>query len=100
MMFSKCIIVLDHDANIQDVKEVAWRTLNNLDPKRDIVFTEGPVDELDHSASQDFFGSKMGIDATRKTAEEGMRREWPEDMVMSEAIKERVTARWQEYGLD
>ncbi len=100
MMFSKCIVVMDHDTNIQDIKEVAWRAFNNVDPRRDIVFTDGPVDELDHSASQDFFGSKMGIDATRKTEAEGMKRPWPEDMVMTEQIKKRVTERWKEYGFD
>ena len=98
MMFSKCIIVLDGDANIQDVREVAWRTFNNVDPKRDIVFVDGPVDELDHSASQDFFGSKMGIDATRKSEAEGMKRPWPEDMKMTPAIQDLVTRRWKEYG--
>ena len=100
MMFSKCIIVMDHDTNVQDVKEVAWRTFNNVDPKRDIVFNEGPVDELDHSASQDFFGSKMGIDATRKSEAEGMKRPWPEDMVMTGDIRDLVTRRWREYGFD
>lgn len=100
MMFSKCVIVLDEDANVQDVKEVAWRAFNNVDPKRDIVFAEGPVDELDHSAAQDFFGSKMGIDATRKGEAEGMKRPWPEDMVMDEEVKRRVTERWEEYGFD
>jgi len=98
MMFSKCVVVLDEDANVQDLKEVVWRTFNNVDPKRDIVFTEGPVDELDHSAAQDFVGSKMGVDATRKSAEEGMKRPWPEDMVMNRDIVERVTSRWKEYG--
>ena len=100
MMFSKCIVVLDDDANIQDDREVAWRVLNNVDPKRDIVFSEGPVDELDHSANLDFFGSKMGIDGTRKTEAEGMRRPWPEDIVMSEDIRQLVTRRWKEYGFD
>jgi 4-hydroxy-3-polyprenylbenzoate decarboxylase len=98
MMFSKCIIVLDADANIQDVQEVAWRTFGNVDPKRDIVFNEGPVDELDHSANNDFFGSKMGIDATRKLPEEGMKRPWPDDMIMPAAVKDLVTKRWKEYG--
>jgi 4-hydroxy-3-polyprenylbenzoate decarboxylase len=100
MMFSKCIVVLDHDANIQDIKEVAWRAFNNVDPRRDVVFTDGPVDELDHSASQDFFGSKMGIDATRKTEAEGMKRPWPEDMDMTDEIKKRVSERWKEYGFN
>ena len=100
MMFSKMIIVLDHDTNIQDLKEVSWRVLNNMDPKRDIVFSEGPLDELDHAAAKDFGGSKIGIDATRKSAAEGMERPWPEDIVMIDEIKRRVETRWREYGLD
>ena len=100
MMFSKMILVLDHDTNIQDLKEVSWRVLNNMDPRRDLVFGEGPLDELDHAAARDFSGSKIGIDATRKTEAEGMERPWPEDIVMTEEVRERVRSRWQEYGLD
>ena len=100
MMFSKMIIVLDHDTNIQDLKEVSWRVLNNLDPRRDIVFGEGPLDELDHGAPRDFGGSKVGIDATRKSEDEGMFRPWPEDIAMTEEIKRLVGSRWKEYGLD
>jgi len=100
MMFSKSILVFDHDCNIQDLKEVAWRAFNNVDPKRDMTFTEGPVDELDHSADVDFFGSKVGIDCTRKLPEEGMKRPWPEDMKMTSEIQERVTRRWKEYGFE
>lgn len=100
MMFSKMIVVLDHDVNIQDLEEVSWRVLNNMDPKRDIVFGEGPLDELDHGAPKDFGGSKIGIDATRKSEAEGMTRPWPEDIVMTEDVLERVRSRWKEYGLD
>jgi 4-hydroxy-3-polyprenylbenzoate decarboxylase len=100
MMFSKCLVVLDHDADIQDLREVAWRVLNNADPKRDFVFSEGPLDELDHGAPQDFFGSKVGIDATRKSEAEGMKRPWPEDIVMEEKIRRLVSDRWGEYGID
>jgi len=100
MMFSKIIVVLDHDTNIQDLKEVSWRVLNNLDPKRDMVFGEGPLDELDHAAARDFGGSKIGIDATRKSSAEGMERPWPEDIVMTETIRQKVAERWREYGLD
>jgi 4-hydroxy-3-polyprenylbenzoate decarboxylase len=100
MMFSKMVIVLDHDANIQDLKEVSWRVLNNLDPRRDIVFGDGPLDELDHAAAKDFSGSKIGIDATRKSEAEGMERPWPEDIVMTEEIRKLVESRWKEYGLD
>ena len=98
MSLTKCIMVFDVDCNVQDLKEVAWRAFGNVDPKRDMTFAEGPVDELDHSASADFLGSKVGIDCTRKTADEGMRRPWPEDMVMSKDIQEKVTKRWREYG--
>ncbi len=100
MMFSKMIVVLDEDARVQDTREVMWRVLNNLDPKRDIVFSEGPLDELDHAASEDLSGSKIGIDATRKTPEEGMKRPWPEDIRMNEEVQKKVETRWREYGLD
>ncbi len=100
MMFSKMIIVLDNDADIQNTSEVAWRVLNNIDPKRDFVFSEGPLDELDHSSPDNLRGSKIGIDATRKTKEEGMNRPWPDDIIMSEEIKKLVTDRWAEYGID
>lgn len=100
LMFEKMVLVFDHDVNIHDSKEVAWRAFNNVDPKRDMIFTEGPLDELDISASQDLFGSKVGVDCTRKWPEEGMQRPWPDDIVMSEEIKQRVTQRWKEYGLD
>ena len=100
LMFEKMVLVFDHDVNIHDTKEVAWRAFNNVDPKRDMIFTEGPLDELDISASQDLFGSKIGVDCTRKWPEEGMQRPWPEDIVMSQEIKEKVSRRWREYGID
>lgn len=100
LMFEKMVLVFDHDVNLQDPGEVAWRAFNNVDPQRDMVITEGPLDELDISASQDFYGSKVGVDCTRKWPEEGMKRPWPDDIVMSPEIKEMVTRRWQEYGID
>ncbi len=100
LMFEKMVLVFDHDVNIHDRQEVAWRAFNNVDPKRDMIFTEGPLDELDIAASQDLFGSKVGVDCTRKWPEEGMQRPWPDDIVMSEEIKEKVSRRWREYGID
>lgn len=100
LMFEKMVLVFDHDVNLHDPREVAWRAFNNVDPKRDMIFTEGPLDELDISASQDLFGSKVGVDCTRKWPEEGMQRPWPDDIVMTEEMKQWVTRRWQEYGLD
>lgn len=100
LMFEKMILVFDHDVNLHDPQEAAWRAFNNVDPQRDVTFTEGPLDELDISASQDLFGSKVGVDCTRKWPEEGMQRPWPDDIVMSEEIKKRVTERWKEYGIE
>jgi 4-hydroxy-3-polyprenylbenzoate decarboxylase len=98
-MFTKCIIVLDDDCDVQDLKEVVLRTCNNIDPERDIQFILGPVDSLDHASRLPDFGSKMGIDATRKWPSEGFNRPWPGEITMSEEIKARVTARWKELGI-
>jgi 4-hydroxy-3-polyprenylbenzoate decarboxylase len=99
MSFCKCIIVVDHDVNVQDVTEVVWRVSNNIDARRDIVFTEGPVDQLDHAASRPLIGSKMGIDATAKWREEGYERQWPTALEMSPAVKSRVDAMWSSLGI-
>lgn len=99
MMFAKLIIVVDEDVNVQDLRYTAWRVLNNVDWKRDVLITEGPVDALDHSASFPRYGSKMGIDATRKSREEGMMRDWPEEIEMSEEIKRLVEEKWKRYGV-
>ncbi|MFZ6017295.1 MAG: menaquinone biosynthesis decarboxylase [Nitrospirota bacterium] len=99
MMFAKLIIVVDDDVDVQNLSYTAWRVLNNVDWKRDVVIAEGPLDALDHSANWPRYGSKMGIDATRKSREEGMMRDWPEEIYMTEEIKKLVDARWKEYGL-
>jgi len=99
-MFTKCIVVVDDDCDVQDIRDVVWRTLNNIDPERDIQFMLGPVDSLDHSSRLPDFGSKMGIDATRKWPTEGFTRPWPEVLDMSPDIKDRVNKRWKEFGLE
>ena len=99
MSFSKVICVLDDDVDVQNTGEVAWRLLANLDPKRDISMVDGPVDQLDHGASQALYGGKMAIDGTRKWAEEGYKREWPEVARQSEGVKARVDAIWSELGI-
>jgi 4-hydroxy-3-polyprenylbenzoate decarboxylase len=99
MMFAKLLIVVDDDVDVQDLSYTAWRVLNNVDWKRDTVFADGPLDALDHAANWPRYGSKMGIDATRKTREEGMMRDWPDEIFMSEEIKRLVDSRWKEYGL-
>jgi 4-hydroxy-3-polyprenylbenzoate decarboxylase len=99
MMFTKCIIVVDEDVDVQNPAEVVWRALANIDPQRDVMFVKGPVDVLDHASSYSAFGSKMGIDATRKLPEEGFDREWPEVLITTEEVKRRVDALWPKLGL-
>lgn len=98
MMFAKLLIVVDEDVDVQNISQTAWKVLNNVDWKRDIVITEGPLDALDHAANWPRYGAKMGIDATRKTREEGMMRDWPEEIKMSEEIKKLVDQKWKDYG--
>jgi 4-hydroxy-3-polyprenylbenzoate decarboxylase len=100
MSFTKIIIVMDKDVNIQDLSEVLWRIGNNVDPKRDVVILEGPLDVLEHASPLPAYGGKMGIDATKKWPSEGFTRPWPPDIKMSEEIVRLVTERWKEYGLD
>ncbi len=99
-MFTKCIIVVDEDCNPHDLAEVTLRTSNNIDPERDIQFTLGPVDSLDHASRLPNFGSKMGIDATRKWAAEGFHRPWPPMLSMPAEVKARVDAIWGKLGIE
>jgi 4-hydroxy-3-polyprenylbenzoate decarboxylase len=99
MSFSKVICVVDEDVDVQDVGQVAWRLLANLDPKRDFAFVDGPIDQLDHGANQALWGSKVCIDGTRKWREEGYTRDWPEPCRMSAEVAARVDAMWPELGI-
>ena len=99
LMLAKTIIVVDHFVDVQDLSEVAWRVTTNLDPARDIVLADGPVDDLDHATLVPRFGKKIGIDATAKGLMDGRTREWPPDIVMSPEIKRLVDSKWGEYGI-
>jgi len=83
---------------VQDPNEVWFHVGSNVDPRRDVAFTDGPIDILDHASIGLGIGSKMGIDATKKWPSEGFNREWPAEIVMSNEIKELVDRRWKEYG--
>lgn len=98
LMLTKTIVVVDDDVNIHDYHEVMWKVLNHIDPKRDLVFMEGPLDNLDHAAPLLAYGSKVGIDATKKIPGEGFTREWPDEIIMSDDIKNLVDKKWKEYG--
>jgi 4-hydroxy-3-polyprenylbenzoate decarboxylase len=99
-MFTKCIMVVDEDCDVQDMGEVTLRVTNNIDPERDIQFTLGPIDSLDHASRLPNYGSKMGIDATRKWRAEGFTRPWPPMITMDSPTKARVDALWKKLGLD
>jgi 4-hydroxy-3-polyprenylbenzoate decarboxylase len=99
-MFTKVIVVVDEDVNVQDLREVALKALNHIDPERDIQFTLGPVDSLDHASRLPDYGSKMGIDATRKWASEGFARPWPDEIVMDATTKMIVDKKWKELGIE
>lgn len=98
MMFTKYVIIVDKHVNVQDVSEVALHVFGNVDPRRDMMFSDGPLDILDHSAPMFGYGSKLGIDATRKWKSEGHPREWPREIIMNDEMKEQVSRRWAEYG--
>jgi len=98
-MFTKCIIVVDEDVDVQNIAEVVLRVSNNIDPERDIEFTLGPIDSLDHASRQPNYGSKMGIDATRKWKTEGFDRPWPDEIKMSEEVKKKVDQMWKGLGV-
>ncbi len=99
MSLAKVLVVFDRDVNVRDPHEAWWVALNNIDPERDTRFTMGPMDVLDHSSRAFTYGSKMGIDATRKWPEEGFTRNWPKVIEMDADTRARVDAMWPALGL-
>jgi len=99
MMLAKTIVVVSEHVNVHDLSEVAWRATGNIDPKRDLVIVEGPMDDLDHAALRHRFGGKLGVDATEKGALDDVAQAWPDEIRMTDEIRERVTRRWKDYGL-
>ena len=98
MSFTKMIVIVDKEVDVQNPSQVIWKIGNNVDPKRDVVIVEGPLDVLEHASDIPSYGGKMGIDATKKWSSEGFVREWPDEIVMSEEIKRLVEKRWKDYG--
>ncbi len=100
MMFCKIICIFDREVDVQDLGQVLWRLGNNIDPRRDIIFTDGPVDALDHASPLPHYGSKMGIDCTRKWKEEGFERQWPDVIKMTEEVKRQVDSIWKKLSIE
>jgi 4-hydroxy-3-polyprenylbenzoate decarboxylase len=90
MMFTKYVVVVDHDVDVHNTSEVLFRLCANTDPQRDSIFTKGPADVLDHATTEMAIGSKLGIDATKKLPAEGHRRSWPPLIRMDAAVKARM----------
>jgi 4-hydroxy-3-polyprenylbenzoate decarboxylase len=95
IMFTKVVIVVDEDVDVHNMTEVLWRVSNAVDPSRDTFFSEGPVDQLDHTTNQACYGGKMGVDATSKMkGEQGFEREWPPIVKMDPGVKDEVGRKW------
>jgi len=100
MSLVKTIIVVDHNVDVQNISEVAWRVTNNFDPGEDLVFADGPIDDLDIGSPSPKYGKKMGIDATIKgPLESGRHREWPPDIAMDPDVMALVDQKWNNYGI-
>jgi 4-hydroxy-3-polyprenylbenzoate decarboxylase len=99
MMFTKVIVVVDAEVNVQNTSEVLWRLGNNVDWRRDAVILEGPLDALDHACPLPHYGGKIGIDATKKGPEDGHHRPWPDSLTMSREVKARIDSLWPGLGL-
>jgi 4-hydroxy-3-polyprenylbenzoate decarboxylase len=98
LSLTKAVVVVDEWVDVHDYEEVFFRVCANVDAARDILLSEGPLDHLDHAPTRQFYGGKIGIDATHKCPEEGT-REWPEEIRMSDEVRALVDRRWSEYGL-
>ena len=97
----KVIIVVDSDVNVHDLGQVLYAISTCVDPQRDVLVVPHAVtDELDHTAMEGGYGSKLGIDATRKFKVENYGREWPEEVEPDAETVKLVDSRWREYGLE
>lgn len=99
MSLAKVIVIVDHFIDVRNPQEAWWYALNNIDPERDVRFTFGPIDDLDHSARGPAFGSKMGIDGTKKWPEEGFKRPWPDVVEMDASVRKKIDQLWPRLGL-
>jgi 4-hydroxy-3-polyprenylbenzoate decarboxylase len=99
MALAKTIVVVSEHVNVHDLSEVAWRVTGNIDPRRDLMVLEGPMDDLDHAALRHRYGGKLGVDATEKGLLDDVGQPWPDEIVMTDAIRALVSRRWKDYGL-
>src|SRR5205809_5912441 len=98
LSLTKAVVVVDEHVVGHDSEEARFRVGPNVDPQRDVLITEGPLDHLDHAPTRQFYGGKTGIGATHQGPEERT-REWPPEIEMTPEVKELVDRRWAEYGI-
>jgi len=99
LMFTKTIVVVDADVDVRGGGQLLWRVLTAIDPERDVEIVHGPVDELDFASRLPCYGSKLGVDATRKWKEEGFGRRWPDVIEMSDVVRRKIDALWPSLGI-
>ncbi len=100
LALTKIIVVVDSDVNVHNVNEVIWAITTRSDAARDtIIINNTPTDTLDPASPKVNLGSKLGIDATQKTLEEGFEREIQEEVKVDESTKEMVDSKWSNYGI-
>ena len=99
LSLTKAVVVVDEFVDVHDYDQVFFHVGANVDPKRDVIISEGPLDQLDHAAQMYCYGGKLGIDATHKLTVEGA-REWPERIEMTAEVRDLVDRRWAEYGIE
>lgn len=100
MMYTKMIVVVDHTVDVHDLETVAWKVFNNIDARRDLILSDGPLDALDHASPRALFGTRLGIDATKKGTMDGHERLWPDDIVMDTSVKQRIDEIWDSLGIE
>ncbi len=95
LSFTKILVVFDDDINIRDLSQVTWALATRIDPQRDVqIIKDATADSLDHTTDLPAFGSKMLIDATKKTKAEGYTREWPETISLPKELVNEVEKKW------
>jgi len=100
LALTKIFIVLDDDVNVHDMDDVIWAMTTRVDAARDVMIIDHtPTDTLDPASPLLNLGSKLGIDATQKTKEEGYQREIQELVKVDEDTKNVVDAKWSSYGI-
>jgi 4-hydroxy-3-polyprenylbenzoate decarboxylase len=99
LSLAKSVVVVDEFVDVHDYEQVFFHVCANVDPKRDVLLSEGPLDQLDHAAARECYGGKLGLDATHKSASEGA-RPWPKRIEMTDEVRDLVDRRWPEYGIE